>query len=343
MASGDSRLIAVDKRLHLLRCLADGRFHSGEDLARALGVSRAAVWKQVRGLADAFGVEVTAVRGRGYQLTAPLDLLEIERIRDFLGDAARGALATLTLLDTVDSTNSHLLRERFLAPERVAACVAEQQTGGRGRRGRGWVSPFGCNLYLSVCRRFEQPAAALAGLSLAAGVAVASALELEGARGVRLKWPNDLLWDGRKLGGILVEMSGEADGPSYVVVGVGVNVRMPHGAGESIDQPWVDLAEATGGCPPARSRLAGVVLNRLVASLSRFETAGLAAFLPAWRAFDGLSGSDVTVRMGDATVNGRVLGVAQDGALRIATATGERRFMGGEVSLRPVRAGGGRP
>ncbi len=338
MASTDSRLTTVETRLHLLRRLADGRFHSGEGLAHDLGVSRAAVWKQIQGLRAAFGVEVSAVRGRGYRLQAPLDLLDIDQIREMLGDAARASLAILALLDSVDSTNSHLLRERFLSSGRVAACVAEQQTGGRGRRGRGWVSPFGCNLYLSVSRRFDQPAAALGGLSLAAGVAVASALESEGAKGTRLKWPNDLLWDGRKMGGILVEMSGEADGPSHVVIGVGINLGMPPAAGESIGQPWVDLAEATRGLPPSRSRLAGVVLDRLVGCLAQFQSEGLAPFLPAWRALDGLAGHEVTVTVGDAAVEGRVLGVADDGALLLGTATGERRVVGGEVSLRPAPA-----
>jgi BirA family biotin operon repressor/biotin-[acetyl-CoA-carboxylase] ligase len=334
---------AVETRLHLLRCLADGRFHSGEDLALELGVSRAAIWKQVRALRDAFGVQVNAVRGRGYRLEAPLDLLDVDRIREAMRTASPGALAGLTVLDSVDSTNNELLRQRFLATEGVAVCVAEQQTGGRGRRGRRWVSPFGCNLYLSVARRFEQPAAALGGLSLAAGVAVASALASEGAEGTRLKWPNDLLWDGRKMGGILVEMSGEADGPSYVVIGVGINVCMPPSAGESIDQPWVDLLEATGGNPPRRSRLAGVVLDRLIACLAQFQSEGLAPFLPAWRSRDGLAGRHVEVHVGDASVEGCALGVADDGALLVATPTGERRFLGGEVSLRPRPVIAGEP
>jgi BirA family biotin operon repressor/biotin-[acetyl-CoA-carboxylase] ligase len=326
--------MTLETRLHLLRRLADGRFHSGEDLARDLGVSRAAVWKQLRGLRATFGVDVSAVRGRGYCLREPLDLLDAEGIHDALGEAASAALASLALLETIDSTNSYLLRERFLSPERVAACVAEQQTGGRGRRGRGWVSPFGRNLYLSVSRRFEQPAAALGGLSLAAGVAVASALESEGARGVRLKWPNDLLWDDRKMGGILVEISGEADGPSHVVVGVGIDVGMPRAAGAPIDQPWVDLAEATGGHPPRRSRLAGVVLDRLIDCLARFQTEGLSPFLPAWRALDATAGRDVTVQVGGALIEGRAQGVADDGSLLVLTESGARRLVGGEVSLR---------
>jgi BirA family biotin operon repressor/biotin-[acetyl-CoA-carboxylase] ligase len=330
--------MAMETRLHLLRCLADGEFHSGERLALELGVSRAAVWKQVQGLPGAFGVEVTAVRGRGYRLHAALDLLESGRIREAMGPASSGALATLTLLDSVDSTNSQLLRERFVAPDRVAACVAERQTGGRGRRGRRWVSPYGCNLYLSVSRRFEQPAAALGGLSLATGVAVVAALESQGASGIRLKWPNDLLWDGRKVGGILVEMSGEADGPSYVVIGVGINIGMPAAAGESIDQPWADLVEAMGGNPPRRSRLAGVVLDRLVACLTQFQSEGLAPFLPAWRALDGLAGHQVAVLLGDAAVEGRAEGVTDDGALLLATPNGPQRFFGGEVSLRRAPA-----
>ncbi len=326
------------RRLALVRLLADGRFHSGEALAAALGVSRAAVWKHVREMSAELGLEVHAVRGRGYRLAAPIELLDRARIADALSPGAAAALAQLEVLDTVDSTNGYLTGRRPPRAGLGIACIAEQQTAGRGRRGRSWVSPFGANLYLSLLWQFELPAVALAGLSLAAGVAVAQALRRLGVAQAELKWPNDLLWRGRKLGGILVELAGEADGPTRAIVGVGVNHRMPAGSAALIDQDWTDVASATAGSAPSRCVLAAAVLDALVEAMQRFGASGLESFLTAWEELDGLKGREVVVRVGDRAVTGIALGVAAGGALRLQTATGEQQFVGGEVSVRQSAA-----
>lgn len=330
-ASGGSR---TARRLALVRRLADGRFHSGESLASDLGVSRAAIWKQVRDLRADLGLEVAAVRGRGYRLARPLELLDRGWIAAALAPATAAGLAELIVLDTVGSTSAHLLPLRPPRSGLGIACVAEQQTAGRGRRGRRWVSPFGANVYLSLLWQFDLPATALAGLSLAAGVAVAQALRGLGIDEVALKWPNDLLWRGRKLGGILVELAGEAEGPTRAVIGVGVNHRMPADAGAAIDQDWADVAGALPAGTPSRLALVASLLDHLVAALPRFAAGGLAPFLPAWEALDALRGREVVVQLGEGVVRGTAIGVARSGALRLATMTGEREFLGGEVSLR---------
>ena len=322
------------RRLALARLLADGRFHSGEALAADLGVSRAAVWKHVREMSAELGLKVDAVRGRGYRLAAPIDLLDRSRIADALAPETAAALAGLIVLDAVGSTNGHLMGQRLPRSGLGIACVAEQQTAGRGRRGRTWVSPFGANVYLSLLWQFELPAVALAGLSLAVGVAVAEALRRLGVADAALKWPNDLLWRGRKLGGILVELSGEAEGPTRAVVGVGVNHRMPAASAALIDQDWTDLAGAVPHALPSRCALVAGLLDRLVAAMRQFGASGLAPFLPAWDELDGLRGMAVVVRTGDRAIAGKELGVAPSGALRLLTDEGERQYLAGEVSVR---------
>jgi BirA family biotin operon repressor/biotin-[acetyl-CoA-carboxylase] ligase len=324
----------ASRRLALVRLLADGRFHSGEALAGELGVSRAAVWKHVRDLGADLGLDISAVRGRGYRLQRPIELLDRERIAARLAPGTAAALAQLLVLDTVDSTSSALAGRRPPRSGLGVACVAEQQTAGRGRRGRTWVSPFGANVYLSLLWQLELPATALAGLSLAVGVAIAEGLHSLGATGVALKWPNDVICGGRKLGGILVELSGEAEGPTRAVVGVGVNHRMPAADGVRIDQDWTDLASAIPNTLPSRCALVAVLLDRLVGALQRFGSAGLSPFLAAWDALDGLRGREVVVRVGDQPIAGIALGVAPSGALRLRTAEGERQFLAGEVSVR---------
>ncbi|HEX7025963.1 MAG TPA: biotin--[acetyl-CoA-carboxylase] ligase, partial [Gammaproteobacteria bacterium] len=225
-------------RQKLLRHMADMQFHSGESLGQALGLSRAAVWKHMQAL-QADGLVCEAVHGKGYRLSVPVEPLDSGVIRLALSSSHADALE-LIVLDETDSTNGHLLARAVQRPPHVLVCLAEQQTAGRGRRGRSWQSPYGTSLALSLMWRFEAGAAALAGLSLATGVVVAESLEQAGAAGLQLKWPNDLVWQGRKLGGILLEVAGDVTGPCYVVIGIGLNIATEtgHAAMQSVDQPW---------------------------------------------------------------------------------------------------------
>jgi BirA family biotin operon repressor/biotin-[acetyl-CoA-carboxylase] ligase len=320
----------------LLRRLADGRFHSGEALAQALGVSRAAVWKQLKQLQNLPGIQIHAVRGRGYRLAQPLTMLDEAEMREGLGDITR-YLTALELFPELESTNAHLMAQRPPPAGRGHACLAEYQSAGRGRRGRPWVSGFGQNLSLSLAWTFDQPMAALAGLSLAAGVAVAGALRQAGVTGHGLKWPNDLYLDDRKLAGILVEASGESSGPTRVVVGVGINLAMDASIASGIDQPWADLRQQLGS-PPPRNRVAGLLIRELVSTCLRYGEEGLAPFLEEWQRHDLHLGREVTLRQGEQSIPGRYVGLAEDGALLLETAEGRRAFQGGEVSLRPAGA-----
>ena len=305
---------------------------SGDALAREAGLTRAAMWKRVEALRQA-GVEIDAQAGRGYALRHPLELLEAGAILDGLPAAVRAGIAALDIAWSLDSTNSELLR-RQTPSGGAAVLLAERQTGGRGRRGKTWASPLAAHLYLSVSRQFSGGLARLGGLSLAAGVAVAEALHEGGHAGVRLKWPNDLLVEDRKLGGLLVEGAGEHAGPVRAVIGLGINVRMPAASATSIDQPWIDLS-ALQAETPSRNRTVAQLVTHLIPALDQFDLEGLAPFLPRYARFDALAGRPVSVHLGEILHSGIALGIAADGALRVSIQGEERLFHAGEVSVRP--------
>ncbi len=264
------------------------------------------------------------------------DGLEAAAMRAAMPIYAASRIASLDIVDSIDSTNSELLRRE--TPARgIAALFAEHQTGGRGRQGRVWASPAGSNLYLSVARCFDGTLARLGGLSLIAGIAAAETLHALGADTVRVKWPNDLVTiDGdalRKLGGVLVEADLQ-DGRPRAVVGLGLNLRMPTTAAVDIDQPWTDLQALLGGASPPRNRVAAVVLATLAEHLDRFDAEGLATFVPRFAALDALHGAAVTATIGDRTLAGVAAGITDDGALRLRTDEGEQLLRAGEVSVR---------
>lgn len=317
----------------LLAQLADGYFHSGQTLADALGVSRAAVWQHIRRLAT-LGLDIHRVPGRGYRLAAPLELLQSGRIAATLPPAARRLLRGLHVLLETDSTSERLLQDAEPAP---AACFAEYQTAGRGRRGRQWVTPLGGQLAFSVSWVFASLPPDFSALALAVGIGVATALRAEGADNVALKWPNDLVAGGRKLGGILVEVTGEPPGRTRVVAGIGINWRVPAELLASLGQPACDLAGLCGGDPPARNRLAATCLASVLAVFDRFAQAGFRDFRQQWPEFDALRGREITVLLDNEQVEGRAAGIDAAGALKVETTAGLRRFMSGDVSVRVQR------
>lgn len=319
-------------RLLLLNILADSRFHSGEKLGQQLGISRTAVWKHIQALQQ-LGIDCYSVSGKGYRLAKPIELLEQQSILDAMHDAGRKLVSQIELHPEIPSTNRYLMDH--LGPTMISghACLVERQTAGRGRRGRPWVSPFARNIYLSYYWRFDISPERLSGLGLAVGVGVIRALNQLGIESAKLKWPNDILWQGRKLAGILLEMSGEMAGPYHVVVGVGLNVNMSDGDAE-IDQPWVDLNEIKGEIV-SRNRVAGVLLSQLMQVTSEFQQHGLSPFMEEWAAADAFAGQAVLIHMADQQIPGEARGIDASGAILVETEAGLRRFHSGEVSLRP--------
>ena len=316
----------------VLRILADGRFHSGEAIARSAGMSRGSVWLAVREL-ERRGLDVYRVRGRGYRLPQPLFLLERDAILRYLGGAA--GHFSLELLDSVDSTNTLLMRRAISGAAHATVIVAEHQSGGRGRMGRVWHADIGGALMLSLLWRFEQGAGGLAGLSLATGVALARAFEELGVAGAALKWPNDVIWNGAKLAGILIEMQGDALGPSFAVIGVGVNVRLNDAVRRQVEQPVADLESACGRTLD-RNEVLAVVLNALRGVGEDFSRAGFAPLREEWQRRHAHQDRMVTLSLPDGSVRcGTARGVAEDGALLVETEREVRRYHTGEISLRP--------
>lgn len=317
----------------ILAQLADGEFHSGTELADVLGISRSAVWKQLSGLSE-LGLQHSAVSGKGYRLDNPLELLAASKIHEAVNDQTGTLISSLEIHDQIDSTNRYLVDRSQHNALSGCVCFAEHQTAGKGRRGRQWVSPYGCNIYLSILWRFQQGPAAISGLSLAIGVAVIRALKEHQIDDVGLKWPNDIYSQGKKLGGILVEVSGETDGPCAAVIGLGLNLFVPDAEAEGITQAWTDLSKMTGQTRLARNKLAGILLNHLLPVIAEFEEGGIQAHLDEWRSYDCLTGKAATLFIGQQQFEGIVRGIDDNGMLLIERSDGiVQTFASGEVSF----------
>ncbi len=314
----------------LLHLLADGQIHSGEALANSLGVSRTAVWKQLKRL-DGYNISLETVRGQGYRIPGGVDLLDIERLNAALADEPAIKVA-LELFETLPSTNTYLM-EQGEPIQGYRACLAEQQSAGRGRRGRPWQSPFARNLYLSLAFDRETGFRGLDGLSLVAGVAVVRGLQSLGIENLGLKWPNDIWLGGRKLGGILVELQGEFQSACRVVIGLGLNVHMQSRDAE-IDQAWTSLAIAGAVPGGGRTALASVLLRQLVTTVEDFLAQGFGVWSEVWQQYDALQGRQVKT-LPDGR-QGLARGVDSSGAYLIETQEGVARVNAGEISLRAV-------
>ena len=318
----------------LIDVLADGAFHSGTALSRQLGLSRSAIWKHIQALGEV-GLVIHAVRGRGYRLAHPLERLDADLIRAQLDPAVQSHIPEIAVDEVVDSTNRRLLQAPKVAPGTVA--LAEFQTAGRGRLGHRWLAPFGGSVCLSVSWQFEE-ARVLNGLSLAMAVGLIRALSPFDIKDLALKWPNDLYHRDKKLGGILLEMSGEAHGQCRVVIGIGLNLSLPDSLVHEIDQPATDLRRVIVGPLPGRNRLVAALLNALIPILLEFPTSGLAPFLDEWRASHGFLGRAADLRIGEASYGGIIEDVTAEGLLLFRTDQGEqRRVSAGDVRLRVRR------
>lgn len=316
----------------LLSVLADGCFHSGQSLGTRFGMSRSAINKHMQAI-EALGLSVQAVTGKGYRLARRLELLDAQRILAYCGDGQRDRLTGIEILCDVDSTNRYLLEAARQRAPSGRAVFAERQWRGRGRRGRDWQSPFGENLYFSFLWRSDAGIEGLAGLTLAIGVAVARTAGDLGLQDVGLKWPNDVLWNDRKLAGVLVEVAGEAQGPCAAVIGVGLNLFLPRAAAARVTQPWIDVETAIGR-RVSRNEAAGRLVHHILEMLPRFEQSGLTPFLADWRALDCVRDRRIDLHSDAGVMPGIARGVDDSGALLVDMEGQRRRFAFGEISLR---------
>ena len=312
----------------LLAILADGHFHSGEALGQALGVTRAAVWKQLKKLEE-LNIPLSSVKGKGYRLADAIELLDEDSIRVQL----KHPIDCLDVLLNTQSTNSYLLEK---APDHMGkryVVLAEKQEQGRGRRGRTWVSPFGKNIHLSLLWSFSGGLASLEGLSLVIAIAVERTLVKVGIRGAQLKWPNDVYIDGKKVAGILLEVSGEYSGFCQVVIGIGLNVHLSAQDAEQIEQPWAQLSDYLPyGID--RNQLVSTLIDELVSVIEVFEKKGFVPFKEYWLARDAFMGQEVDLILPMKTRSGLANGVNDKGEFLLAHESGIDSVNAGEVSLR---------
>lgn len=314
----------------LLRVLSDGRFHSGESLGRVCGISRAAVWKQIKLLNQFPGIEIEATRGIGYRLLQAISLIEKETI---ISRLEPDLPIRLECLPVTDSTNDYLLRREPPPLRQGLACIVDVQTQGKGRRGRSWFSAPGRSITFSLGWSFDLPLGSLEGLSIAIGLAVAEQIQAAGLADIKLKWPNDLLVNGEKLGGLLVEARGEMGGPCHAVIGLGLNLYTPAQA-ERIEQAWTCLAQHLEHLPD-RNHLIADLLSAMIRACQSFQKAGLSPFLPRWQRYDAYQQQQVKIISDNSVVEGRCMGLNKDGSISLLLDTG--RLMAchaGEVSLR---------
>ncbi|CAM3211015.1 bifunctional biotin--[acetyl-CoA-carboxylase] ligase/biotin operon repressor BirA [Vibrio rarus] len=308
--------------LELIQLLSGGGFHSGEQLGEHFGVSRAAIARHIKSIQE-LGIDIYSVKGKGYRLEQPLDLMNQQLLRDQL-------CTPIEVIPVIDSTNQHMLNQKELPSGSV--CVAEYQTQGRGRRGREWVSPFGTNIYYSMYWRLEAGLPAAMGISLVIGLALVDALEQLGVQGLKLKWPNDVYHNNKKLAGILVELSGQAGDAANLVIGIGLNVSMPEQV-QGINQPWTSLKEISDK-KHQRNDIVVVMTNALQSAISLYEQEGLQPFLAQWNQYDNFIDQPIKLIMGHKEVVGVCKGINQQGALLLDTGNEIEAFIGGEISVR---------
>lgn len=324
----------------ILKLLADGKFHSGEKLASVLDVSRTSIWKMIPKIQE-LGLELHSVKGKGYKLVEPLNLLEHKSIVQHIPAKLKDQILDLNIFQSIDSTSSYVMDlaqngKLALSGKKVFVCLAEQQTAGKGRRGRTWVSPYGHNLYFTIAREFNTGISELEGLSLVVALAITRVLVRNQIQDLGIKWPNDILWQGKKLAGILLEISGDPTGLSQVLIGIGLNISSNPDAMSEVDQDWVDIKTISGKIPD-RNKLVAELLIEINKVIGEFEEKGFASFKNEWDKIDALRNKEVELKTHSnqsTGILGVVLGVNSQGALLLKTKDGEEIFHGGELSPR---------
>lgn len=325
----------------LIKRLSDGKFHSGADLGVDLGVSRAAISKAMKKI-NALGLEVHSVKGKGYRMESAVSLLDADQIRNEVSRKSASKIQDLQILNSIDSTNSYAMRciqEDLLSPEpgKYTVTLAEQQTSGKGRRGRHWVSPFAQNVYFTMVRLVDTGVIKTEGLSLVIGLAVVRALKSLGVGDLAVKWPNDVLSENKKLAGILLEVSGDVTAVCHLLIGVGINSRCRPEDMEDVSQPWTDIYQVTGKHFD-RNILAARTLTHIMQAMDELETHGFRNFQEEWQQVDVMMGKQVELISGTNSQFGVARGISEQGALLFEDATGVRAVSGGEISLRSTES-----
>lgn len=314
----------------IIESLSDCQFHSGQNLASRLNLSRTSIWNMIKQLQE-YGIEIDSVRGKGYRLLTPIELICPKKI--FSCFKSKKNFPELEHHFSLPSTNTHLMTTLEQIPTYGKACFTEHQTEGRGRRGKVWQTTFGSNLTFSYSREFQSGPQTMSGLSLVVALAVIQALKAYGLKDLSVKWPNDILVKGKKIAGILIELTGESQGPTKVVIGIGINGRMNKTDSQAITQPWTDITSETTW-PFKRNLCASRVLESLLQHLQDFEKHGLGYFLTEWHRYDAGLNQRLLVQTPSGQIEGIGKGVNEQGHLLLQQGHQITQYSAGEVSLR---------
>lgn len=307
-----------DNLKKMISILSDHEYHSGTDIGMSLGLSRAAVWKLIKQLI-ALGINIESVTNRGYKTDHILDFLATEKIKAQLSTQRLSLIDNFLIFDSVTSTNDYLIAYSKKNKNGNTVCFSEHQSAGRGRLGRFWVSPFLSNIYMSLLWHFNIDITALAGLPILSGLAVVHALEkITKIQGVQLKWPNDIMWNNHKLGGILIDITGECNSSCSAVIGIGLNINMPKKLPSKIEKPWTAINNITN-IPISRNLIAGTLLDFLIAYLIKFSKSGLSKFVTEWNEKDYLAGKVINVITATKPLTGIARGIDNQGRLLLET------------------------
>lgn len=302
----------------LTSILSDHEYHSGTDIGKQLGLTRSGVWKLIKQL-SALGIDIESGTNKGYKTENILEFLDPEQIKKNISDKHLHLLNDFFIYDSMTSTNDYLVTHAKQIKNSNAVCFAEHQTAGRGRLGRTWVSPFLSNIYMSLLWNFHFDMTALSGLHILTGISVMKALQkITKIQGLQLKWPNDILWNHCKLGGILIDIIGEYNGLCSVVIGIGLNVNMPEQFTSHIEKPNTAINRITH-TTLSRNHLAGILLDQLISDLIQFSHAGLSDFINDWEKYDCLAGNLINISTATESLTGIAKGIDEHGRLLLET------------------------
>lgn len=316
----------------LLKALQDGEFHSGERLAKTFELSRSAISNHVKALCE-LGLEIFSVKGRGYRLANPIELLSHAQISQHLLASSKDKANQIQVQNLVTSTND-IIKAHLPIADSGFCCLAEAQSAGRGRRGKTWVSPYASSLYFSMLWRFSSGYQAMAGLSLMVGVIVNETLLEIGIDQCQLKWPNDIYVNNKKLAGILIEVEGQVGASASAIIGIGVNIRLP-GNVQGIDQAFTDLHSISEQFV-GRNKFAALLIQNLWQALCVFEQQGMKPFISRWQKADLYKNKEIKLLSGENVTVGICRGIDETGALLLEIDGKNQAFHGGEISVRPA-------
>ena len=321
-----------DSNSHLIQVvniLKDGEYHDGTSIGKELNITRSAVWKIIKKLTK-YNISITSIKNKGYALQEPLILLN----KDYITDALKVEDIQIEVFESLPSTHTYL--KSFMPSQNVRFCIAEEQTEGKGRFNRKWYAPFGQNIYLSCIYPFQKELSELSGLSLVIGLATIAALKevSKDQFTLGLKWPNDLVYQGKKVGGILIEVQGESNGTCQALIGVGININMLHKDVIHIEKDWTALREILGGYLD-RNMLCVSLIRSILRYLELFARDGIDFFHEEWKGVDALNGQTIEINAGqEASVKGIARGVNPLGHLILEKENGVLQYIAsGEATI----------